>query len=209
MKPISRTDSSRSLPRVFVIAAPSGAGKTTLRDYLLNRHPDLYFSVSATTRQPRVNEVIHKDYHFITPEEYARHEQNDDFLEHAEVFGNYYGTLRQPIEENLRNGRNVLLDVDTKGAEQVKRKMPEAVMIFIMPPSIEELEKRLRSRGTESEDVIQKRLREARHEIAQKDIFDHIVVNDSLETAQAELDAILYPASPAREPSPSRKENLS
>jgi guanylate kinase len=125
--------------KLFVIAAPSGAGKTTLRDFLLTRHPNLYFSVSTTTRQPRVNEVIHKDYHFITTNEYNQHCDNGNFLEHAEVFGNYYGTLRQPIEEKLQQGCNVLLDVDTKGAKQVKDQMPEAVLIFIMPPTMAEL----------------------------------------------------------------------
>jgi guanylate kinase len=179
--------------KVFVIAAPSGAGKTTLRDYLLRTHPDLYFSVSATTRTPRPGEVIHKDYHFMSTAQYDAHLAHDDFLEHAEVFGNYYGTLRAPVEEQLRAGRNVLLDVDTKGAKQVKAKMPDAVLIFIMPPSLEELERRLRTRNTDSEDVIQRRLREARHEIDQRQHFDFIVVNDVLDDAQHALDAIMYP----------------
>jgi len=182
--------------RLFVIAAPSGAGKTTLRDFLLTRHPDLYFSVSATTRKPRPGEVIHKDYHFMSVEEYQRHLERGDFLEHAEVFGNLYGTLRQPIEDALAAGRNVLLDVDTKGAKQVKAKMPGAVLIFIMPPSMEELERRLRSRKTDSEETIQRRLREAGIEMAQRHFFDHMIVNDDLATAQQQLDALLYPPSP-------------
>lgn len=186
--------------RLFVITAPSGAGKTTLRDYLLTRHPDLYFSVSATTRQPRPGEVIHKDYHFMTVEEYQRHLANGDFLEHAEVFGNLYGTLRQPVEEALAAGRNVLLDVDTKGAKQVKEKMPEAVLIFIMPPSMEELERRLRNRKTETEETIQRRLREAHVEMAQRHFFDHIIVNDDLARAQRELEELLYPGFTAAEP---------
>lgn len=190
--------------RLFVIAAPSGAGKTTLRDYLLTRHPDLYFSVSATTRQPRPGEVIHKDYHFMSVDEYNRHLANGDFLEHAEVFGNLYGTLRQPIEEALAAGRNVLLDVDTKGAKQVKEKMPDAVLIFIMPPSTEELERRLRSRKTDSEETIQRRLREAHIEMAQRHFFDHMIVNDDLATAQRQLEELLYPgfntAAPAAQP---------
>jgi len=179
--------------KLFVITAPSGAGKTTMRNYLLENHPDLYFSVSATTRQPRPEEVIHKDYHFMTPEEYSKHLENGNFLEYAEVFGNYYGTLKQPIVERLENGINVLLDVDTKGAKQVKEKIPEAVLIFIEPPSMEELEHRLRSRGTESEEVIRKRLREAEFEMAQRDFFDYRVVNGVLETAQKEIENILYP----------------
>jgi len=179
--------------KLFVITAPSGAGKTTMRNYLLENHPDLYFSVSATTRQPRPGEVIHKDYHFMTTEEYNKHLENGNFLEYAEVFGNYYGTLKQPIVDRLEKGINVLLDVDTKGARQVKEKIPEAVLIFIEPPSMDELERRLRSRGTESEEVICKRLREAEFEMRQRDFFDYRVVNDVLETAQKEIENILYP----------------
>jgi guanylate kinase len=188
---------STSLQRgkLFVIAAPSGAGKTTLRDYLLTKHPELYFSVSVTTRRPRPNEIIHKDYHFMTPEEYARHRENGDFLEHAEVFGNYYGTLREPIEEKMAQGKDVLLDVDTKGAKQVKEQIPDAMLIFIMPPSPEELERRLRSRGTDDEEVISRRLKEAQYEMDQRDFFDYCVVNDDLETAQKELDELLYNSS--------------
>ncbi len=179
--------------KLFVITAPSGAGKTTIRNYLLENNPELYFSVSATTRQPRPEEVIHKDYHFMTQEEYNNHLNNNNFLEHAEVFGNYYGTLKQPILERLENGISVLLDVDTKGAKQVKQKIPDAILIFIEPPSMEELERRLRSRGTESEEVICKRLREAGFEMAQRDFFDYRVVNDILEDARKEIDNILYP----------------
>lgn len=179
--------------KLFVITAPSGAGKTTLRDYLLTTYPDLYFSVSATTRTPRRGEVINKDYHFMTPEEYRAHQEKGDFLEHAEVFGNYYGTLRTPIEHHLAQGKDVLLDVDTKGARQVKEKMPEAVLIFIMPPSMEELERRLRARNTDTEEVIQRRLKEASYEMDQRHIFDYCIVNDDLSTAQKELSAILYP----------------
>ncbi|RLD12330.1 MAG: guanylate kinase [Chlamydiae bacterium] len=177
---------------LFVITAPSGAGKTTLRNYLLKKHPDLYFSVSATTRQKRPGEIIHKDYHFISQEEYNNHLKNNNFLESAEVFGNYYGTLKHPIIERLKKGINVLLDVDTKGAKQVKQKLPDAVLIFIEPPSMEELEHRLRSRGTESEEAICKRLREAEFEMAQRDFFDYRVVNDNLEEAQKEIENILY-----------------
>jgi len=178
---------------LFVITAPSGAGKTTLRDYLLETHSDLYFSVSATTRRPRKNEIIHKDYHFMTPAEYKKHLKEGDFLEHAEVFGNYYGTLRQPIDDCLENGQNVLLDVDTKGALQVKEKIPEAMLIFIEPPSMEELEKRLRGRGTESEEVIKRRLKEAQVEMDKRHLFDFLVVNDNLEQAQKDLDSLMYP----------------
>lgn len=178
---------------LFVITAPSGAGKTTMRNYLLKNHPDLYFSVSATTRQPRPGEIIHKDYHFMTQEKYNEHLENDNFLEHAEVFGNYYGTLKQPIVDRLEKGIDVLLDVDTKGARQVKEKIPNAVLIFIEPPSMDELERRLRSRGTESEEVVCKRLREAAFEMEQRNFFDYRVVNDNLNEAQKDIENILYP----------------
>ena len=179
--------------KLFVITAPSGAGKTTMRNYLLENYPNLYFSVSATTRQPRPAEVIHKDYHFMTQEKYNEHLENNNFLEHAEVFGNYYGTLKKPIVDRLENGVDVLLDVDTKGAKQVKEKIPDAVLIFIEPPSMVELERRLRSRGTESEEVICKRLREAAFEMEQRTFFDYRVVNDNLKTAQKDIENILFP----------------
>ena len=179
--------------RLFVITAPSGAGKTTLRDYLLRTHPDLFFSVSATTRRPRPGEVIHKDYHFMTRAEFDQRVANGEFLEYADVFGKCYGTLRQPVEDQLAAGRNVLLDIDTKGAAQVKGRMPEAVLIFIEPPSMAELERRLRARGTESEEEIQRRLHEAAHEMEARSKFDHVVVNDVLADAQRRLDAIMYP----------------
>jgi len=179
--------------KLFVITAPSGAGKTTLRNYLLENHPNLYFSVSATTRQPRPEEIIHKDYHFMTREKYNEHLENNNFLEHAEVFGNYYGTLKRPIVDRLEKGIDVLLDVDTKGAKQVKEKIPDAVLIFIEPPSMDELERRLRNRGTESEEVICKRLKEAEVEMVQKNFFDYRVVNDNLNKAQKDIENILYP----------------
>jgi len=129
----------------------------------------------------------------MTPAEYKKHLKEGDFLEHAEVFGNYYGTLRQPIDDCLENGQNVLLDVDTKGALQVKEKIPEAMLIFIEPPSMEELEKRLRGRGTESEEVIKRRLKEAQVEMDKRHLFDFLVVNDNLEQAQKDLDSLMYP----------------
>ena len=164
-----------------------------MRDYLLRTHPDLYFSVSATTRQPRVGEVIHKDYHFMTRAEFDQRRDHDEFLEYADVFGNSYGTLRQPVEDKLATGCNVLLDIDTKGAAQVKARMPEAILLFIEPPSMAELERRLRTRGTESEEALQRRLHEAAREMAARHLFDEIVVNDVLVDAQQHLDAIMYP----------------
>lgn len=164
-----------------------------MRDYLLRSHPDLYFSVSATTRQPRAGEVIHKDYHFMTRAEFDQRRVRNEFLEFADVFGNCYGTLRQPVEDKLATGCNVLLDIDTVGAAQVKERMPEAILIFIEPPSMAELERRLRARGTESEEALQRRLREATREMAARHLFDHVVVNDVLVDAQQRLDAIMYP----------------
>jgi len=185
---------ARHRGRLFVITAPSGAGKTTLRNYLLRAHPDLYFSVSATTRPQRPGEIIYKDYHFMTRAEFAERLGRNEFLEHAVVFGNSYGTLRSPVEEQLASGRDVLLDIDTNGARQVKERMPEAVLVFIMPPSTTELERRLRARGTETGEALRRRLREAEREMAQRSFFDHVVVNDKLEQAQQALDAIMYPS---------------
>ena len=189
----SRPPAAGHRGRLFVITAPSGAGKTTLRNFLLRAHPDLYFSVSATTRQPRQGEVIHKDYHFMTEAEFAERLGRGEFLEHAVVFGNSYGTLRAPVEDQLASGRDVLLDIDTKGARQVKERMPEAMLVFIMPPSTAELEHRLRARGTETGEALQRRIRDAEQEMAQRSFFDHVVVNDTLDQAQRALDAIMYP----------------
>lgn len=180
-----------SKPRLFVIAAPSGAGKTTLVHALVTRRPDLRFSISYTTRQKRANEVTGVDYLFVKPEEFERLRAAGEMLESAEVFDNLYGTSRRQVEEHLANGHSVVLEIDWQGAQQVSRAMPGAQSIFIMPPSVPELERRLRSRGTDSEAVIQRRLRDALGDMSHWQEFDHVIINDELEEALDRLLAVV------------------
>lgn len=177
--------------RLFLITAPSGAGKTSLIRSLLARHPDLSFSISYTTRPRRPSEVDGRDYHFVTAEQFARMEQAGEFLEHACVFGNRYGTARRTVEEVLARGRDVLLEIDWQGAAQVRRLLPEAVSIFILPPSHTELERRLRSRGTDSEATIARRLGQAVADISHWREFDYVVVNADFDRALQALEDIL------------------
>ena len=176
---------------VFVISAPSGSGKTTLLGGLLRAEHNLIFSVSYTTRKPRGNEVDGTNYHFVSREDFEARTRREEFLEWAEVFGNYYGTHRSELERASRLGANLLLDIDVKGARQLKERVPEAISIFILPPSREELEKRLRARGEDSEEVIQRRLREAAAEIENYGLYDYILVNDDVEQSTANLVAII------------------
>lgn len=176
---------------VFVISAPSGSGKTTLLGGLLRAEHSLTFSISYTTRKPRGNEVDGTNYHFVTREDFEARARREEFLEWAEVFGNYYGTHRGELERASRLGANLLLDIDVKGARQLKERVPEAVSIFILPPSREELEKRLRARGEDSEEVIQRRLREAAAEIKNYGLYDYVLVNDDVEQSTANLIAII------------------
>ena len=176
---------------LIVISAPSGTGKTTLCHMLLKEFPEMEFSVSYTTRKPRKGEVNGRDYFFVDEETFKRMIEENDFLEWARVYGNYYGTSRSQVEKALREGRDLLLDIDVQGALQVKKNMPEAVLIFIMPPSLKELERRLRKRGTDDEKTIEKRLKVAREEIKQAVHYDYIVVNDELEVAFTKLKAII------------------
>lgn len=176
--------------RLFVVSGASGTGKTTLcRD--LERELGLFFSVSATTRPPRPGEAEGRDYHFISREEFDKMAEAGQFLEWAEVHGQFYGTPRAPIEASLREGRDVLMDLDTQGALNLKKIEPKAVLIFLKPPSIEELRKRLESRGTDSPETIARRIARAEHEIEQSVHYDHVVVNRDLEAAKKELKAIL------------------
>ncbi|MFO1462353.1 MAG: guanylate kinase [bacterium] len=176
--------------RLFVVSGASGTGKTTLcRE--LERELGLFFSVSATTRPPRAGEVEGRDYRFLSPEEFDKMVAADRFLEWATVHGQRYGTPREPIERNLAEGRDVLLDLDTQGALQLKKLMPEAVLIFIKPPTLEELRMRLESRGTDSPEVIARRIARAEHEIEQSVQYDHVVVNRDLQEAKRELKGII------------------
>src|SRR5215813_9091138 len=176
--------------RMIVVSGASGTGKTTLcRE--LEKELGLFFSVSATTRPPRPGEVEGRDYRFLSSEEFDKMRRNGQFLEWASVHGQRYGTPREPIERNLREGRDVLLDLDTQGALRLKKANPEALLIFIKPPSIEELRKRLKARGTDSEETIRSRIERAEHEIEQSAHYDHVVVNRDLGEAKRELRSII------------------
>jgi guanylate kinase len=174
-----------------VVTGASGTGKTTLVKEALATIPDLSFSVSATTRAPRVGEVDGRDYHFVSQERYAELVAAGAFLEWAEVYGNRYGTLREPVESALARGESILLEIDAQGAAQVRAAMPEAVFIFILPPSIETIEARLRGRSTDSEAIIQRRLADARLQLSRCGEFEYLLVNDDLESGFDQLQAIL------------------
>ena len=177
--------------RLFVIAAPSGAGKTSLVRSLMEREPGLRFSVSFTTRKQRPNEVHGRDYFFVAREEFDRMVAAGEFLEHATVFDNSYGTARRQVEDSLAAGQDLILEIDWQGARQIRRALPECRSIFILPPSRPELERRLRGRGTDAEEVIQRRLRDAAGDMSHWREFEFVVVNDDFERALGELQAIV------------------
>lgn len=177
--------------RLFVIAAPSGAGKTSLVRALMEREPSLRFSVSYTTRKQRPNEVHGRDYFFVDKAEFEAMVARGEFLEHARVFDNYYGTALAQVETSLTAGQDLILEIDWQGAQQIRAKLPECHSIFILPPSRVELERRLRGRGTDAEDVIQRRLRDAASDMTHWSEFDYVVVNDDFEQALGELQAIV------------------
>ncbi len=172
---------------LFVISGPSGVGKSTLVRALLSAVPDLAFSVSATTRPPRAGESDGVHYHFLDEPSFLARVDAGHFLEHAVVYGRRYGTLREPTEAVLAEGRSVLLDIDAQGAAQVRASMPEAVSIFLLPPDRASIEARLRARGTDLEDVIQRRLRDMDGQLAAVGDYDYVVVNDHLVSAEATL----------------------
>jgi guanylate kinase len=177
--------------RLYVIAAPSGAGKTSLVKALMEREPRIQFSVSYTTRKPRPNEIPGRDYHFVTPERFQTMAANSEFLEHAKVFDNSYGTAVHTVQEALSNGEQLLLEIDWQGARQVRARLPEALTIFILPPSRLALEQRLRGRSTDSDQVIQRRLQDAANDLGHWSEFDYVVVNDQFEQALNDLQAIV------------------
>ncbi len=177
--------------RLFVIAAPSGAGKTSLVKALMEREPRLRFSVSYTTRAPRPNEVEGRDYHFVTQVRFQEMIARGEFLEHAQVFDNFYGTGLQAVQSALQSGQLLLLEIDWQGARQVRARLPEARSIFILPPTRSALEERLRARSTDSEAVIQRRLRDAAQDLTHWTEFDYVVVNDQFDQALADLLAIV------------------
>ena len=177
--------------RLFVIAAPSGAGKTTLVRALMEREPALRFSISYTTRPRRPNEVHGRDYFFVDRAEFDRMVAEGGFLEHATVFDNSYGTSRSQVEQSLASGQDLILEIDWQGAAQVRRALPECRSIFILPPSRAELERRLRGRGTDAEAVIRRRLSDAASDMGHWSEFDYVVVNDDFAQALGELQDVI------------------
>ena len=178
---------------LFTVSAPSGAGKTSLVKALLEKRADaVAVCVSHSTRAIRPGEVDGKAYHFVTMEQFSDMVDNDEFLEHAQVFDNCYGTARASVDALLASGKHVILEIDWQGARQVKAKMPQTVSIFILPPSREELEQRLRSRGTDDERTISRRMRDADREMSHYHDAEYLVINDSFEQALFDLDAIIH-----------------
>jgi guanylate kinase len=177
--------------RLYVVAAPSGAGKTSLVKALMEREPRIQFSVSYTTRKARSTEIPGRDYHFVSDERFADMVANGEFLEYAKVFDNSYGTAVHTVQEALANGEQLLLEIDWQGARQVRARLPEALTIFILPPSRSALEQRLRGRSTDSDQVIQRRLRDAANDLGHWNEFDYVVVNDKFDRALEDLQAIV------------------
>ena len=178
-------------PKLFVIAAPSGAGKTTLVQAITRNNPDLRFSISYTTRPQRRNEAHGVDYLFVDKPTFQSLRDEGEMLESATVFDNLYGTSRTQVEEHLHAGHNVILEIDWQGARQVRESMPECISIFVLPPSLEELERRLRDRRTDSRRVIERRLRDAINDMSHWDEFDYVIINDDLDAAVADIEAVL------------------
>jgi len=176
---------------LIVIAAPSGAGKTTLANALVERNPALRFSISYTTRKKRETEVDGRDYFFVPVDEFTTLKANGELLESARVFDNHYGTSRSQVEQHMANGHHVVLEIDWQGAQQVRESMPGCVSVFILPPSRTELEQRLRGRQTDTQEVIARRLQDALGDMSHWDEFDYAIINDQLELAVTELEAII------------------
>lgn len=177
---------------MLVLSSPSGAGKTTLSRRLLQSDPAIAMSVSATTRKPRPNEIDGQDYHFIDDAEFERRAKANDFLEHAHVFGHRYGTPKKAVMDALESGKDVLFDIDWQGTQQLRQQAAnDVVSVFVLPPSHDELERRLRARAQDAEDVVQKRMAKAADEISHWAEYDYIIINDDVTRAQTQLETIL------------------
>ncbi|MEN9201886.1 MAG: guanylate kinase [Thermostichus sp. DG_1_6_bins_120] len=181
--------------RLLVLTGPSGVGKGTIVSQLRQRHPDLYLSVSVTTRPPRPNEQEGVNYYFRSREEFLELIAAGELLEWAQYAGNFYGTPREAVLQKLNQGQDVLLEIELSGARQVSQHCPEAIRIFLSPPSFQELERRIRARGQDSEASIERRLQQAQKELEAQDEFDYVIVNDDLEQALLQLETLLYPNS--------------
>jgi guanylate kinase len=193
---------------LFIVSAPSGAGKTSLVSGLLASNQQINLSISYTTRAPRPGEQNGKHYHFVTREKFQEMVLHGDFLESAEVYGNYYGTSQSWIAQENANGRDVLLEIDWQGAAQVRRFFPQAISIFILPPTLHALESRLKGRGQDNHDVIEQRLRAAQEDISHVVEFDYVIINDKLDVALQQLKAIVIAAGLGRDSQLSRQASL-
>lgn len=193
---------------LFIISAPSGAGKTSLVSALLDSNKQIALSISYTSRAPRPGETNGKDYHFVSRDKFLEMAKNGDFLESAEVYGNLYGTSQPWIEQQLAAGRDILLEIDWQGASQVRKLMPHAISIFILPPSLSALETRLKGRGQDSAEVIAQRLRAAREDISHVAEFDYVIINDKLDEALRQLGALVIAVGLNRDSQLSRHASL-
>ena len=176
---------------LYVFSAPSGAGKTSLVKALLEKTDDILVSVSHTTRDPRPGEENGKDYNFVSVEIFKSMIEHDEFLEHAQVFDNFYGTSQTWVEEQLSQGKDVILEIDWQGAEQIRKLMPEMVSVFILPPSRDELERRLQGRGQDSQEIIDRRMQDAVSEMSHYGEFDNLIINDNFDVALEELRSVV------------------
>ncbi len=202
------SDRENHTPRLYVVSAPSGGGKTSLVNALLEADDKVRLSVSHTTRPPRPGEKDGVHYHFVSEDEFLDVIENRAFLEHAEVFGHRYGTGKEAVERQLAAGYDVLLDIDWQGARQIRENFPSCRTVFIVPPSLEELRRRLTGRGQDSDETIERRMRQARAEISHWDEFDYVIVNDRFDDALVDLESIIRKGKPHRDGNGSRGRKI-
>ncbi len=189
----------KRVPKLIIVSAPSGCGKGTIMEKAFDRD-EVFYSVSCTTREPRPGEIDGKSYHFITTEEFEKMIAEDSFLEYAKYNQTYYGTPKKPVEDNLAAGKDVILEIETQGAFQVKKIRPDANTLFILPPSVAELDRRLHKRATEKEETIKRRVSQAAGEIAKADKYDYVIMNDDLDAAIDDFKAVIDGIRGVKEP---------